>query len=421
MIVSRKQVRLLSVIAAVIFIGINIFLIEKNNSKAERLNYVSEWRQITAGNLVESFPAEGIIVPSEEHPIFIDKNTEFSQFLVEKGDIVESGTPLFEYASDNLDQQIALLDAEVARLTASMNSIETYINDLVSMKYSLPASVGASSYYADTEESAAIEAWLEQNNAASIRELSLSLDQAVAEKELEKEKVEQDIEKYEDQRTAIESGRSGLTVLSPYAGVVENISLELDNPVITIVTDTPVLEGRLSEGQIAKVEEGMRADITSDGFDGHIIGEIIEVEDLPIDKPNIDKPSLYRFTANLGDHDKELYVGYHVQADIITAEAIGVPVVREKSTFKKDTYIWILNDEGIAEKRKIKPGLKVGKRVELKNGAEIGEFYVLDKDEVTSVGPFVTPFKLSKLEKSAWTRTSSRKMLKYILIGVLQR
>ncbi|MEK3888474.1 efflux RND transporter periplasmic adaptor subunit [Bacillus sp. FSL K6-3431] len=417
---KRRWMRALGTTSIIVFIGLNIFFIEKENSRADRLNFVSNWTRVVAGDVIETTPVEGVITPAEKHPIFIDPHTEFSRFLVEKGARVESGTPLFEYASDNLEQQKTLLDTEISSLIASKNSIDAFIRSLEGIKYALPSPVTRSFFTAEEATDAASRA---DQEAISTRVLSVSIDQAIAEKELEKDKIDLDIKKYEDQRQTIESGRSGLTVLSSHAGIVEDISFALDNPVITIVSDTSVMEGRMTEEQMQVVEEGMKADITSNLFTGKIIGEINKLETLPIDRPEIDKESLYRFTAELGEHDEKLNIGYHVDAKIITAEAIDVPVFDKKSTFKDGEimHVWMLNDQGFAEMRVINPGLKVGKRLEVKSGVKLEDFYVLDQQEVHSQAPFITPFKVNKLKKTAWSETRFKKILKYVLIGVLQR
>ncbi|MEC2323191.1 efflux RND transporter periplasmic adaptor subunit [Lederbergia lenta] len=413
---NRRWMWFLGTTSFIVIIGLNIFLMEKENSKVDRLNYVVDWKRVTAGDVVETTATEGVIVPMERHPIFIDPHTEFSEFFVKKGDQVDKGTPLFAYASDNLEQQIALLDAEISSLLTSKDHINAFIQNLEGMKYALPLPV-SSSYFGDEQVDVARQA---HEEAMSMRVLSVSIDQAIAEKELEKDKVDQDIKKYEDQRRAIENGRSGLTVLSSHAGIVEDISFALDNPVITIISETTVMEGKVSEEQMKVVQEGMKANITSSLFNGRINGEIHHLERLPIDQPHIDKDSAYRFLVDLGDHEKELNIGYHVEAEIVTAEARDVPVV-ETESIQGNQYMWMLNDRGMTEKRPIEPGLKVKKRHEVKNGVSLGEFYVLDQREVDYEARFITPFKMNKLTKTTWKEASTRKIIKYMLIGLLQR
>ncbi|MFK4998750.1 hypothetical protein ACI2OX_19885 [Bacillus sp. N9] len=56
------------------------FLLEKKHSKADRLNYISKWERIFNGDVIDSFTVDGIVVPADTNPIFIDKNMEFSHF-----------------------------------------------------------------------------------------------------------------------------------------------------------------------------------------------------------------------------------------------------------------------------------------------------------------------------------------------------
>lgn len=396
-----RWVKFICTLMSIAFIGVNIYLIES----ADRLNYVSDWGQISNGNLVKIISTEGVITPTETYQIFIDKKAEFSQFFVQKGDKVESGTPLFEYAASNIDLQTNLLNSEIANLLSAKNSMDTLINDLENMKSDLSYHVPG--LYGGSMDDMYGEPVIEDNN----EELILSLDRAIAEKEFEKEKIDHEIRKYEEQREAIESGRNGLTVTSPYTGIVENISFELDNPVISIISESQHIEGRLFEEQMNKVQEGMKANIRSNQFEGVIASNINKIEELPLNKPDIDNQSMYRFTADLNNHDHKLYVGYHVQADIVIDEALNVPVVPVQSVVQagNKNYLWILNDYGMIEKRSIQTGLEIGKRQEIKSGAELDEYYVVDQQEVNYEAPFITPYQFNNINRDVFKEISEKR------------
>ncbi|MBS4200662.1 hypothetical protein KHA93_13570 [Bacillus sp. FJAT-49732] len=407
----------------ILIVSVNLVLLEKNGSKAERLNFISNWKVLATGDLVETFRTEGVVAPSERNPVFVDPNVTFKGFLVEKGDEVENGTPLFEYATDDLDEQIALLDAEITRLEKEKKSIETFMSDIEKTKRSLPGNrLNPKPVLEDPELEAVVEAVTRIESSGQAREIR-TIDQSISEKELELEKVELEIEKYEKQRDVVKSGRKGLTMLSPYEGTVEEISFELNNPVMTIVSEDLLIEGRLGEKVVSVVEEGMRVDVHSNLLEESLSGEVGTVSELPVEKPDVKLESFYPFTVVLEEEDNNLYAGYHVHADIVVDEALDVPVVRSESVLdkRKTSYLWILNRKGMVEKREVDLGLHVGNRIEVISGAEPGEVYVKLQKEIDQAGPFITPLKGGKHIFDEWEKTSFRKKLKYVLVGILQR
>ncbi|MFK4998751.1 hypothetical protein ACI2OX_19890 [Bacillus sp. N9] len=126
-----------------------------------------------------------------------------------------------------MDKQLALLDAEITRLEDEVQSIEAFIKELEELQYSLPTLYTDNSF-SETDLELFAQEYVEQLDAISIRELELSLEQRMAEMNLEKDRVELEIASYTDQRQTIEDGQSGLTIISPYEGIVETMSHELE-------------------------------------------------------------------------------------------------------------------------------------------------------------------------------------------------
>ncbi|MBS4218946.1 hypothetical protein KHA96_11530 [Bacillus sp. FJAT-49711] len=445
--------RLLIAVAVILLLTVNFVLLEKKGSKVERLNFISSWKELKTEDIVKNLRTKGVIAPSERHPVFIDPNVTFKEFLVEKGDKVENGTPLFEYATDRLDEQITLLDAHIERLEKEKKSIETLVSDMERTKTAIPR--GRSNvrpvYSGDDKADAVSETIVNVDAARQTREEAAEMrrmDQSIADKKLDLEKVESEIQMYEDQRDAVESGRSGLTILSSVDGIIEDISFELNNPVITIVSEDLFVEGRLTESEVAEVVEGMRVDVHSDLFKGKISGEIGTVDELPEEKADLERASQYPFTVVLDGDGAEveaevddeageevdaeeneevdvesvevLYAGYHVQTDIVVDEVLDVPVVQQKS-LRGNSYLWVLGRDGLVEKREVGLGLQVGERNEIIDGVELGEIYVTHAKEVDSAGSFITPFKGNKSIFDQWEKESFRRKLKYVLVGILQR
>ncbi|MCJ7840620.1 efflux RND transporter periplasmic adaptor subunit [Lederbergia sp. NSJ-179] len=408
----------LLLIVLVLFIGFNIFLMEKDGSKIKHVVHLSDWKTLVTGNLEKTLQTEGVVVPAEKHPVFIDLQASFKNFLVKKGEVVEIGTPLFEYESSDQEEQTALLEAEITRLEAEKKHVMTYMEELVKMKSNIHP-VSSSNRADDAKDNRTADSV----EAASIRELSLSIDQAIAEKELVQKNIEESIRQYETQRESIQEGIKGLTIFSPFEGKVESLSFELENPVITIISENPIVEGFLSEKQVEKVEPDMPVKLYSSQSKAAIPGKIDIIEDLPSEEASLDRDSFYRFTVKPESEDEKWRIGHHLQTEVILAEAKKVPVVAKKSVEKKEgqAFLWVLTENGIVEKRMIQQGLLVHNRQEIKSGIEIGEYYVPDPKEVSRTSPFITSFQWDKQIVHTWKKASSRKIVKYLLIGMFQK
>ncbi|WP_212971651.1 efflux RND transporter periplasmic adaptor subunit [Bacillus sp. J14TS2] len=405
---------------SVLFIGINIFLLEKDDSKVKRVTHLSDWQALASGTLEQTLQTEGMIVPAEKHPIFVDDQTAFKHFLVEKGDVVEKGTPLFEYESSHQDEQLALLDAEILRLESEKKNIDAYLEELVQMKTNLYPTTATSIHEEENKEDSQTS---EAVKSASINGLSLSLDQTIAEKELDKRNIDEAIRQYEAQREAVQNGIKGLTVFSPTGGKITDLSFELKNPIMTIVSEEPIVEGRLSEKQVEEVDPDMPVKLHSSQFKQPILGEIASIEDLPFEEADLDKESFYPFSVAFEIPDEKWRIGQHLQTEIILAQANNVPIVAKNSVEKKakQTFLWVLTEEGKTEKRMVKLGLHVDDQQEVTSGIEPGEYYVPDPTEISGANPFITSFQWDKQILRTWKKASSRKIVKYLLIGLLQK
>ncbi|KRG15795.1 hypothetical protein ACA30_04250 [Virgibacillus soli] len=408
----------LILLLSVLFIGINIFLLEKDGSKAKRVTHLSQWDVLNSGNLEETLQTEGMVVPAEKQPIFLDPQTPFKNFLVENGEVVEKGTPLFEYESSHQEEQLAVVDAEISRLESEKENINFYIEELVRMKANFYTIDVFSQEKPEVESQAA-----KAVEAASLNGLSLSLDQTIAEKELEKSNIEETIQQYETQRETIQNGMNGLTIYSPVEGTVTALSLELKNPIMSIFSKNTIVEGQLSEKQVEKVQLDMPVKLYSSELDKKITGKVILIEELPLENAALDQPSFYRFTIEPETEDEKWRVGHHLQAKIILAEAHGVPIVSQKSVVKngRQAFLWALTEDGTLEERPIQRGLLVDKRQEITSGMKTGEYYVPNPKEVRKTSPFITSFQWDKQMFHTWKEFSSRKIIKYLLVGLLQR
>ncbi|MGE8207076.1 efflux RND transporter periplasmic adaptor subunit [Heyndrickxia sp. NPDC080065] len=396
----------------ILFIGVNIFLIEKKNNKIDRVHLISQWDTVKKDDLIESFPSNGVVAPSEYHYVYVDKEAGFKQFLVKEGDTVETGTPLFEYSTSNIEIQKNLLDTEIERLKKQISSIDTHIQNLQSLLSSAKAD----------ERTDKSKDKKDKKGTANPKVVSYSIEMQINDKELEKEKLEQQVEQYESQKSNYDDEASNLKIVSNTSGIVKKISYNLKNPVITIVSNTPIIQGKLTEAQLSKVESGMKTVSTSSLFKGKIDGVIEKVSTTPKEKPKVEKKSFYPYEISLSDHDQKIQEGFHVTTQIITKEVKDANIVEKGSIVNnnKQYSLWVLN-RGLLEKKNIKLGLQVNGKQQVESGVELGNFYLNNPSMIDQSGSFITHLKAGEINKSAIKDVGVKSALKYVLIGILQR
>ncbi len=193
----------------------------------------------------------------------------------------------------------------------------------------------------------------------------------------QRNKVEQQIESYEKQLATYDL--STLTVVSGYEGTIAHISYDLKNPVITITSDEQIVEGLFSEEERTVVEEGQEVAIESELFKSKITGTLNNIGNNPENKPQLKKKSSYPFEITLDENEEKLYPGFHVSTKIITEKVEGEKCYRKKvSCHKKMAVIYSFSTiKGLSKKRPIQTGLEVEEKVELINGADLKEYYIV--------------------------------------------
>lgn len=398
------------VLFIVIFVAVNIFLIEKKDNKIDRLHVLSNWETVEQDHLIQSFTSKGVVIPSKTHYFYVDKNAGFNQFLVKEGDSVEAGTPLFDYSTYNIETQKNLLDTEIDRLEKEISSIDSHIQNLSSL---------LSSAKADEKVE---EDKKDKKTVSNPKTISYSIEMEINEKELEKEKLEGQIEQYKDQKNNYEDEAENLTIVSNTSGIVKKISYELNNPVITIVSNTPIIRGNLTEDQLSIVKHGMKTISTSHLFKGKINGVLEKVSTTPKEDPDVETKSFYPYEIKLDSFDQKLQEGYHVTSKVITKEVADATIIKKDSFIenKKQVYLWILQN-GLVEKKPIKLGLLVKDKQQVNSGSRPGELYINNPDSIDQSGRFITLFNAGDISKRAVKKVGMKSTIKYLTIGILQR
>ncbi|WP_045522455.1 efflux RND transporter periplasmic adaptor subunit [Neobacillus niacini] len=386
-----------------LFLAVNFFLTYKKDSKIIKTNYIDEWTAVKEQDLILAKKKAGVITPSEEQYVYFDdKNGQFQEFLVKKGEKVQEGTPLFAYSSTDIESSKANLEAEITRLESELGSIEENITQLESLKTDLSAG-------------------LENEEEVASNDLML-IEAEIYDKELQMGRIESEIEKY---NTLIDSnGKSldNLMIKSNVSGVVKEISRNLKNPLITISSDQQQVEGILEEEEVLEITEGMKVFVTSPALKKKKESTITEISSNPIEQPKVNRKSQYRFSVQLNqDSEEEIVNGAHVDLKIIKQEVNNVLTVPYKSIKNKEakSYIYVLQQNGTIEKRSIQTGMHVNQVQEVKEGAEKGELIVFQPSTLKNNAPFFTPLNTKEIETNLIGKMEKNEILRYIGRGFL--
>ncbi|GLB60217.1 putative efflux system protein YvrP [Cytobacillus sp. NCCP-133] len=401
-----KKWQLVLLIATILlFVSFNIFLIKKEHSKVEKVEYIESWTSVKQGDLRNVMNKPGVAVVSDESHVYFDERMgAFSQFFVKEGDEVTRGDSLFEYSPKEIVDEISKLEARLEEIKDKISSLNSHMSDLTDYKAEL-----------DME----LHKEKEPNYMTSYHDL----EREIYHKELEMDLLEDEASRLEDEMDELEENMESLTVKSEVDGIIKEINHDLNSPLMTISAKTISVAGMIREGEINKVTEGLKAIISSHNWEEDLNGTLASISTLPADEPEVEKETVYPFKVDLEAATDEILPGTHVALEIITEEANGVLTAPQGSIYKKKNkeYVNILTSNGTIEKREIQTGMKVVGKTEIRSGVEAGEFVVIHKkpQSVKHASQFITPLKLNKLDKP--NPADIKKEWTYILEGFLSR
>jgi HlyD family secretion protein len=386
-------------VAAILLVGVNLFLILKDNSRVEKNLYVNSWSHAKEQDLEETLETEGISLPLEEQLVYYDDSKgSFEGFVVEEGEGVTSGSELFYYKIDSYVDAMAQLKAEKESLQKQLDGLEDRRESLGSLLTS--SSAGVSRLGEDMD---------------LVNDPSIEID--IYETEAEMSRLESELEKYDDRIASIDEKLPYLHEISDIDGTVKEINKDLSNPVITIASNEPMIKGTVTEAQHTKLQAGLDVLISLKNSKKTYKGIIERVSAFPQGEPSVKKESTYPFTVVLNEPIKNLVHGAHVDVKVITQEIQDAIMVPSDSLHKSQAYIL---HNGKIEKREVEKGLQVNETQQIETGLELGEVVMRNPvsfDEKTV--SFYTPLKFKQWEKEMYQDMRKLKMVKLVGKGIL--
>lgn len=416
----RKELILLG---AILFIGLNMLLIYLDDEgKVDRLAYINDWSEAKEADIAEKLYKPGILTAVEETPVYFDQNLgEFQEFLVEEGEEVTTGTPIYSYVVSDYELTQAAFESEIDKLNADISSITAAINQMEN--YQVQSSTGNSSATFLNEEKEIVVKFPNDPGDAEILK-----EQFLIEKEKERLEKQAALTNIQNQLNELERTGDTITVSSPGDGLVKTISVSLADPIMTLESTELQAVGELTEQERTQIEQGMVTEVTIKEKEVTLEGVIDNVSKTPIDA-NLETDSIYPFQIAFNEIEEldeaeetialeeemeigeeveekekesveELLVGYHADFAITMKESLDAVVLADDVVFS--SHIWKLNDDGRLIKTPVKKGLEVNRLIEITDGLVTGEIVAEGpfnsfRDEVT----FRTPLQIDDLTWSS--------------------
>ena len=189
---------------------------------------------------------------------------------------------------------------------------------------------------------------------------------------------------YEAQKAAFELAKLDLeytSIRAPISGFISERMVRAGNlvklhqPVYNITSYDPLLAVvHVPERELRVLDKGLQVSMLVDAWPGEIFaGEVIRIS------PVIDtNTGTFRVTAQIYDHGQMLKPGLFGRIEIQYDMHANVPVVPRSAIITEDelSHVFVINDEGIANRRAIELGFESNGLVEVTEGLEKGETVV---------------------------------------------
>ncbi|MFS0784380.1 efflux RND transporter periplasmic adaptor subunit [Bacillus sp. 1P06AnD] len=402
---------------AILFIGCNLYLLLKEDSKATRVTYVNDWTRVKKDDVKETFKTKGVIKPENKEYVYYDEQRgSVASILVKKGDKITSGTPLFSYGSDSLENEKSEKEAEIKQINDEISGIDSQISELKRITPKTPTSSNSAS----TDEK---EPKVEVNvDVSPIVEGDVEKEIIAAQSE--KDKLSAKLSKSEADLSRITDRLNKISTPSEVEGQVIAINENMKNPIITIASPNVGAEGELNEKQINKTKIGQKVKVYSILNKKTYTGTIQGIVEYPKSGVDVEKEAKYPFTIALDKKNDQLIPGSKVKLTVTTAEALDVPVVAKSNTFKskKQKNVYQISNKGTVLKKQIEPGLEFDGKQEVLNGLVAGNYVVTDPNKVKQAGTsFITPMTTASVDKKALKKLSKKQVMKYTVMGIFEK
>ncbi len=303
---SKNNIIIGGMILLFVFI---LFFVAKNNIKTNRKDEVASTHDIYIVPEKEKVSINGKVKPIKSEDLFIDiDNEKIEGILVEDGQVVESGTPLFKYMNEKLILEIETLKEEIEKKEED-NNIESEITN--------------------------------------------------TDNEKEKKDINEEIERLNNKVGNLES-LAYTTTNAPFTGKVylnNEKQNESKNLIMTIESQELEIEGQVSENELSKICINQEVEVLVNSTKEKLKGKVTYIGERPSKEKSKKDMSYYDIKIGFLENQdlQKIKNGFHVKN---TAEAINqqikVPYTALLQTDEKRFVYKII--DGIVYKQEVKTG-----------------------------------------------------------------
>ncbi|MED4205804.1 efflux RND transporter periplasmic adaptor subunit [Neobacillus mesonae] len=400
----KKPAFICSIITSLALVISSVIIIVKTDS-IKRSKAMPVYMVTELGDIRETLPTKGVVIPAGHYSIHYDRTLgSVKEVKVEEGAAVSSGDALIEYNTTHIDNEISSLEQQLGRLSSLSSKLESDIADLEQEQ--LDQSV-------DLDDQT-----IAQNDKI--------INSQISDKEYQVQDIEMQSDQINEKIKQLKSDKENYVIKSKMDGIVTKVnsfSQSEKDPIVSIESNQPFLiEGKLSENEIIKVQQGQKAIVSAAVLPKQKNeGTVKELKMTPIGKPSVEeKESFYPFILEMAKAVDNWHHGYHVNVDIVLKERNGVVVVPDTVIQKKDakSYAFVLQN-GMLEKRKIQLGMKINHRQEVVNGIKEGERIISKpSEELRDKMGITMPINELYLKKETMKTFTNEQTIRLVLKGL---
>ncbi|MCL7746796.1 efflux RND transporter periplasmic adaptor subunit [Halalkalibacter alkaliphilus] len=399
------------VLACVLLISVNVYLIVGNENKIPRLQIVDQILSPTERDLVESIEKPGIILSTNEEHIYFNENIgSMGDLYVAEGQEVHVGDILFTYENIKIESTEQELQSKIDQIDLKTSQLSEEIWTITSIKNRLEQQ----NYQFGDEAEEELTAF--QNQQIDQYEVQILQKQH----QIEALEFERDI--HQQYLLALNSLQYELEVTSPVTGIIKEVNTQQNAPLLTIVSSTLLAQGELTQAESQEIHEGLRVEITGHNQEP-INGILSRISNLPKEEPSLDKETTYPFYVDwdMEEPDDGIKVGYHVYLNIIQNEIHSAITIPESSILvENDEYSIFVIEDGLLEQRHIELGMSKNNHQQVTRGVVLRDRLVANSTGMLDNNPFVTKLKVQEIDETAQLAFRKKTLLTLMLQGFVQ-
>lgn len=357
-----KLIKFLIILVVLAGVSAGLYAFVRGNSRDEK-GFKSV--EVTTGSITEKAVAVGQIQPRMKFEVKSKISGLVRRALVEVGDTVEAGDPLFEIVPDPTPQELTEVDRRVESAEASFNRAK--------LEYERAQELAASGVLPKSE--------LDSKNEA-FELAKIALNKAEQERDLTRKGVLAGSKGQESIIRAPAAGTVLTRLVDPGDPVVPLTSYQPGTELATIaMMDDLIFKGTVDEIDVGKLAAGMEARIKVGALPSDVV--VGRVARIAPQARQEEGATLFDVEIELDEVGSyTLRAGYSANADVIIREKTDVLVIPERLVTFSDggakASVELPGDTPEAEPKKveIKTGISDGMNIEVIEGLDKGVLVV---------------------------------------------